>query len=169
MIFMEKRYIYALTAVAFFIVVSIHVNRLINSSLKDKTVEQEGSEDKSVLAPSVKLHPEDPSKYGIVVKKEDHIPGNQASWDAVMKKSFSQADVFNRMKDGAAFAEVKKSSKQIQEKLQRLNDRIKGCEKIKRANPGDTEIENRLQSLYRLKSTLTLLQDKISNSPAKKP
>ena len=159
----QKLYLYGFLAAAF-IVVSFLVNRSVGSSLKDKIVHS-SQEKAEPLAPSTKLNAEDPGRYGIVARKEERIPQTQGDWDAVVKKSFSHSEKLRHIKDNDVFAGIKKTPVEIEEKLRNLNDRIKKYEKIKRENPGDQETEERHQSLYMLKSTLTFLQDKISVSP----
>jgi len=166
----EKRAITIAAAVILFVIVSIPINRLIRSSFKEMVTNEEKNKNTGAMpAPVVRLNPEDPSKYGIVVKKEDRIPQDQSDWDTTVKKSFAQSKVLNRIKEDRAFDEVKKTPKELQRKLQRLDDRIKKFEKITKDNPADEDAEIRLQTLYMLKSTLTLLEDKISITPAKNP
>ena len=78
-----------------------------------------------------------------------------------MKKALVQSRALEALEDQDAFAGMKKTPQEFKKRLQMVDERIKGYERITQNNPSDEESQEKLQTLYMLKSTLTAMQSKI--------
>ncbi len=161
--------LYAL-CVIIFIALTVPINRSINSSVGTQLSlnKKRGNRD-SNSTPLEKTFPkmppkqhslaaEDPARYGILVKSDDRLPHNQAQWDLNMRKALAEPKGFGGKNMKLPFEKIEKAPKEFQKQLQRIEERIKAFEKLKRNNPDDQDVEKKLQTLYMLKATLTALE-----------
>lgn len=173
-----KQHILSLTIILvilfiFFIGVT---NRLINSYVNDSSIFKKRHENVIVIPrESVEtflqkpednaLIPEDPAQYNIQVITDRDLYLRQARWDVNMwndnmrnallhSKSAGPMAEGNRVPAGR-----EKTPKELKERLSRINRQIKELEKTERRSSRKQVEEMRLQSLYILKSSLTVLND----------
>ena len=168
--FDDKRYILIILSIILSIILTIPINRLIVSSVGrlPNKIETDVSNPSPSIAPSTKTlttkHPlisANPAKYGIVVQTEETMPRNQLQWDLYTEKILVKSKALDRMDEKKVFAGIKKTPRELKKRMNEINDQIKMYEKIKRNNPADPDAENKLDSLYMLKATLTALESKI--------
>ena len=172
--FDDKRYILIILSIILSIILTIPINRLIVSSIghslpskieADETNSSPSSlQSAKTIARTITkrpLIPTSPAKYGIVDQTEETMPRNQLQWDLYTEKVLVKSKALDRMDEKKAFAGIKKTSREFKKRMNEINDQIKMYEKIKRNNPADPDAENKLESLYMLKATLTALESKI--------
>ena len=149
------------------LVITSRINRLINSKIAQPPASETGVKENANFAPDVStipnnpLTPDDPAKYGIVVQKQEDLPRNQTQWDLHMKKVLVQSKALESMEGKKAFDGVKKTPQEFQQRVQLIDERIKNYEKMVQDDPSNESAQEKLQTLYMLKSTLTVMQDKI--------
>jgi hypothetical protein len=111
---------------------------------------------------------EDPAQYNIQVLTDRDLYLSQAQWDVDiwdvnMKKALLHSNAAGHMERG------KKTPKELKERLSRINRQINDLKKIDRKSPGNQTDELELQSLYILKSSLTVLEEQtVQKIPEKK-
>ena len=101
---------------------------------------------------------EDPARYNIEVITDRDLRLSEAQWDVDiwdvhMKKALLHAHAAEHLE------REKKTPKELKERLSRMNRQIKDLEKIGRKSPGNQTEEMKVQSLYILKSSLTILEE----------
>lgn len=101
---------------------------------------------------------EDPARYNIQVFTDRDLRLSQAQWDVDiwdvnMKEALLHSNAAGHLGRGG------KTPKELKERLGRINRQIKDLEKIDRKGPGNQTEEMKLQSLYILKSSLTVLEE----------
>ena len=105
---------------------------------------------------------EDPAQYNIQVLTDKNLSLSQAQWDVNMKTALLHSKTAGPMEGG------EKTPKELKERLNRINRQIKDLEKIDRKGPGNQSEEMKLQSLYILKSSLTVLEEAAGEKIPKK-
>ncbi|OGX26083.1 MAG: hypothetical protein A3D10_06650 [Omnitrophica WOR_2 bacterium RIFCSPHIGHO2_02_FULL_48_11] len=108
-----------------------------------------------------KLTVEDPLRYGVIVQKGDYGSWNDRQWEYYTSKTFSQSQALEHMEENNAFVLMKKTPEAFQKRWDSINQRIKIYEEKKHKNPSDMEAKQKLESLYHMRSTLSILKDKI--------
>ena len=155
------------------LVLTSRINRLINSKVAGLSASGTGVKEDEISAPDVPavannpLTPDDPAQYGIIVQKPENLPHNQNQWDIHMKKVLVQSKTLDRMENKKAFEEVQKSPEEFQKRLQIIDARIKNYETMVQDNPSDEEAQEKLQTLYMLRSTLMVMEGKIVEKAGK--
>ena len=154
----------AITLVILFVFFIGLTNTLINSYVNDPGILKEKREDVAAIPPEpVKilsqeptdkiLISEDPAQYNIQVLTGKDLPLSQMQWDVNIRTALLHSKTAGPMEGG------KKTSKELKERSNRINRQIKDLEKIDRKNSDDQAEEMKLQSLYILKSSLTVLEE----------
>ncbi|MBI5024657.1 MAG: hypothetical protein HZC18_06640 [Candidatus Omnitrophica bacterium] len=111
---------------------------------------------------------EDPARYNIQVLTDRDLHLNRAQWDVDMwdvnmKKTLLHSNAAGHMERRG------ETPKELKERLSRINRQIKDLEKIDRKSPGNQTEEMKLQSLYVLKSSLTVFEEQTEKKvPIKK-
>jgi hypothetical protein len=157
---------------------SILLNHLLLSSFKKETIQQETMIRKNMnqtiqkVEPKAKtvtrhesrnpLVPEDPSKYGIVSLERFYAPKTQAEWDAHIEKIFKDSQVLESQEGKNAIAKMATTEKQFNKTVEDVDKEIVHFEEERRENPFDEKIENRLQTLYKLKALSKVMKDKVT-------
>lgn len=167
----DKRHKFLIALTIIFIFVVIGINRLIYFSLKDENTSLPESKVglkpaqlvKSVSKTSVKrsVASQDPRRYGIVVQKEYRLSPGQAEWDNNLKMALGSKRTLDSLSRQNAFEGLNKTPKEFERQLQKINERIKTYEGLAHKDPSDEDVNQKLQALYMLKSTLVTLQDKV--------
>jgi hypothetical protein len=96
---------------------------------------------------------EDPARYNIQVLTDKDLSLSQAQWDVNMRTALLHS------KTARPVEGRKKSPKELKERLDRINRQIKDLEKTGPEGSGNQTEEMKLQSLYILKSSLTILEE----------
>lgn len=166
-----KQHILSLTIILFILLIVLIgvTNRLISSYVNNPGIFQNRHENVIVIPPEpVKtflqgpknntLISEDPARYNIQLLTDRDLRLSRAQWDVDiwdvnMKKALLHSNAAGHMGRG------EKTPKELKERLSRINRQIKGLEKTGRKSPGDQAEEMKLQSLYILKSSLTVLEE----------
>ncbi|HBO97010.1 MAG TPA: hypothetical protein DE315_05900 [Candidatus Omnitrophica bacterium] len=157
----------AITLVILFIFFIGLTNTLINSYVSDLgifkgrrenviAIPQETVKTVSQEPKNNTLISEDPARYNIQVFTDRDLRLSQAQWDVGiwdvnMKKALLHSNAAGHMDRGG------KTPKELKERLGRINRQIKDLEKTDRKSTGNQTEEMKLQSLYILKSSLTVL------------
>ena len=144
-------------------------NTLINSYVSDPGIFKEKREDVAAIprkpAKTLLQEPqnntlisEDPARYNIQVFTDGDLRLSQVQWDVDiwdvnMKKALLHSNAARHMDRGG------KTPKELKERLGRINRQIKELEKTDRKSPGHQTEKIKLQSLYILKSSLTVLEE----------
>ena len=172
-----KQHILSLTIILVILFVFLIgvTNRLISSYVNDSSIFEKRH--KNVVAipqEPVKtflqepkdntLISEDPAQYNIQVLTDRDLYLNQAQWDVNiwdvnMKKALLHSKAAGHMERNRMLEGGKKIPKELKERLSRINRQIKEQEKTGRSSSGNQVEEMRLQSLYILKSSLTVLEE----------
>ena len=110
-----------------------------------------------------KYHPkeDDPAKFNIKFQGQYDIPLTEKQWEYKMRQSLAPAG----QGDGAlqeSLAGIEKSPAEIDERIANLTSQIKEHEAVVLNNPGDRAAQARLQNLYMLKATLTVLKERVA-------
>ena len=171
----NKQHIWSLpiALIVLFIVFIGLTNWLISSYVNDPVIFKERHEhiaaiplelDKPLLQKPTDdlLTPEDPTEYNIQVFRDKALSISQAQWDINMKTALLYSPTTVYKEDG------KKTPRELKERLSRINRQIKDLEKKRQEDPGDQTEEMRLQSLYILKSSLTVLDQTAETKTPKK-
>lgn len=154
----------AITLVILFIFFIGLTNTLITSYVSDPGIFKERHENIAAIPPGpVKtllqetkdniLISEDPARYNIQVLTDTDLSLSQAQWDANMRTALLHSEAAGYRKGG------EKTPKEIKERLNRINKQIKDLEKTGPEGSGNQAEEMKLQSLYILKSSLTVLEE----------
>ncbi len=172
----DNRYKILVTlTVAFFLIV-IAINRFIYSSVKEKKVPYSSKKmitpKPSELVKTTSKVPskhavtsQDPHKYGIVAQKEFQLSPSQAEWDNNLKVTLGTRKILNSLSHQNAFEGLAKTAGEYERQQQKINERIKVYEGLAHKNPNDEDVNQKLQALYMLKSTLAVLKDKVVTKP----
>jgi len=107
------------------------------------------------------LVPDDPAKYGIISQSKDEVPRTQVGWDLFMEKAITKSKVLEDENANPALEKMKKTSEEFQTREQEVTKQISLFEKRLEANPSDEEAQERLQTLYMLRSLGKTLKDKV--------
>ena len=170
---LNKRTIILLSIFIFLLIFTSRINQIINSviggeSVAKKTVEgEENFEADPPGSPIDSNHvknpltPDAPARYGIFVQKQENLPHNQNQWEQHMKKVLVKSGALNSLEEQKAFDSVQKSPEEYKKRIQIIDERIRNYEKIVQNNPSDEEAQGKLQTLYMLKSTLTVMEKNI--------
>lgn len=153
-----------ITLVILFIFFIGLTNTLINSYVNDPGIFKERHENIAVipLEPAKTLLQEskdnilvsgDPAQYNIQVITNKDLSLSQAQWDVNMRTALLHSEAGGRMEG------EKKTPKELKERLNRIDRQINDLEKIDRKGSGNQAEEMKLQSLYILKSSLTVLEE----------
>ena len=137
-------------------------NTLINSYVNDPSIFKERYENIAAIplepVKTILQEPEDnilisenPAQYNIQVLTDKDLALSQAQWDVNMKTALLNSKTAEPVAGG------KKTPKELKERLSRINREIKDLEKRDRNASGNQAEEMKLQSLYILKSSLTVL------------
>ena len=118
-----------------------------------------------LVNPKNNLVVQDPKRYGVTVQQGDYSAWNERQWDSSTQKMFSQSEALDHMEQNNAFESMKKTPDAFQKRWDEINQRIKFYEVIKQRSPSNTEARKKLESLYRMRSTLSILKDKIVTPP----
>ncbi len=154
------------------------LNARVSSSLKEKSLESEkkparirplersqetvGEADKR----SPNKVPETGEAPGIYVQGEEKGFWTDAAWDAYVGKNFEEANLLDKEPDSRLFKNMQKTPENFKKRLEYVNLRIKDLEEQKGKDPYSIEIQKKLENLYGLRSTLLVLEDKITETPA---
>ncbi|MDP2654441.1 MAG: hypothetical protein Q8Q08_10480 [Candidatus Omnitrophota bacterium] len=107
-----------------------------------------------------RLVPDDPAKYAITAYQERPGFKNQAQWDSDVRRSLSAADWKTVTEKNPALTDPTHRQDELAERRARIDERIKVYEKLALDRPKDAEVRRQLQSLYMLRATLTVLEEK---------
>jgi len=108
------------------------------------------------------LAPDDPAKYNIKFQGEYDIPLTEKQWEDRMRQSLRQSSLNDKHPE-QLLEGVKKTPEQIDAQIADLQAKIKEYEAIA-LSTGDEKAKEKLQTLYMLKATLTVLKDKVTSS-----
>lgn len=167
----KQKYILLAAGIGILTVLSIPFNRLLYSSLKSNESAKQ-KEAKPIESEEIKSEgrnvptPENPAKFAILAQKKSDRPVNQSQSDAEMKKSLAQGKVLDLMEAESAFESIQMTPAEYKRRLEEINGRIKYFEGLKRDSVHHDEAIQKLETLYRLKSTLTVLKSKIISKKA---
>ena len=149
----------------------IVMNRFIRSALKmslsdvSKTDESQNQNQTAevFVEKNSKYHlvADDPDKYNIKSQGEQDIPLTQAQWEYRMRQGLKQSRADNA-NPALSLAGIEKTPEEIEGRINELNAQIKAYEAAALNNPGDRNAQEKLQTLYMLKATLTVLKDKVT-------
>ncbi|MDP2941109.1 MAG: hypothetical protein Q8N85_02485 [Candidatus Omnitrophota bacterium] len=99
------------------------------------------------------LIPADPRDYGMVVFNESSRPRSQDEWDRVLSQKIREMkercpkEVWDK-----AWEKKKEDPQKTAEKLQKIEAEIKKCNQILAQDPGNQEMQEKLEHLTMLKS-----------------
>ena len=148
----------------------IQVNRFIVSSIKEPSAPPQPQNLSTPMplvsasvADSIKI--QDPKKYGIIVKPEGQGLEGQMQWELYTENVSRQSNTLDFTNNPKALAMMQKTPQEFQNRLAEIDSRIKTYQKTLEKNPTDVDTQDKLESLYRLKTTLTVLKDKIIVEP----
>ncbi len=157
-------FILTITLVILFLFFIGLTNTLINSYVNDPGIFKERHEDIAIIPaepakPILQKHKdvllisEDPAKYSIQVLTDNDLSLSQTQWDVHVRTALLHS------KTAELTAGDEKTPKELKEKLNRINRQIKDLEKTDQKSPDDQSAKMKLQSLYILKSSLTVLDE----------
>jgi len=115
------------------------------------------------------LVPDDPAKYGIISQSKDEVPRTQLEWDLFMEKAVTKSKVLEDENAKPALEKMGKTPEEFQTREQAVTKQISLFEERLEVNPSDEEAQERLQTLYMLKSLGKTLKDKVVAPPANSP
>ncbi len=147
----KKKYIIFIlvTIIIFFLAVFylVETNKRIKSGTRRKMPD---FTEKKASSGSVVDNPED---YGIIITYEDDKPTTEEEWEKVLNKKMKglksqySSEAWNKIG-----AEVKKSQIKTEEKIEKINKRIREYREILRESPDNKKVRERLDRLILLKA-----------------
>jgi len=158
--------------VILFVVVK-SMNTTIERHLSDKTQKKESTEvskvygDNAVIEENL-LKVSDLSSYTIMAQKDGLAIRGQHHWDGITKRLVNEADFISDMEKSGVFMQTKMTRKDFKKQMKRINNRIEAYEQKVIAQPGNKYVEKKLQGLYRMKSSITTLQNALAHHRVKK-
>ncbi len=105
---------------------------------------------------------EDPRENNIVEQKGRESDHAQLQWDLYMEKVLMKSKAVKQMKEREIFKDIHKTPEELLSRIQLIDNQIQRYENQSRQKPQDEYALDNLQSLYMLKSTLTVLEESIS-------
>lgn len=163
----QKHFLIAL-GVLFFL--SIFANRFIRSSLQfaatDKKQDRKGKgvPKEVFIEENSKYHPvpDDPADFNIPLQDQG-VPLTEQQWEYRMREGVRSARGSAQSPERSLTGVVRKPA-EIDKKIAEIKTQIKEYEAAALNNPNDQAAQEKLQTLYMIKATLTVLKDRVTNS-----
>ncbi len=172
--------------VAFIIIIAtiFFIDRKIKQSLleSEKSIQQSESvkinQSKAKLSAQsdikseeivVKLTPEDPAKYGMVVNDAGTTPRTAEGWENQLRETFEKHKTLDSADAKKALEVAKTSETDYQKQMKDLDSHIELFQQKLTADPLDKDAEHQLQMLYQLKAVGKILREEVvtpETSPA---
>ena len=111
------------------------------------------------------LVPEDPAKYGIVSIPETQLPKDQLGWDVQMKSILVDSKLLETPEGKTAIQQMQTNRKNFTDIMGKVEKELANFENQQKQNPLDKNIENRVQTLYKLKAMGKILEEKVVTLP----
>lgn len=164
--------------VAFIIIIAtiFFIDRKIKQSLleSEKSIQQSESvkinQSKAKLSAQpettseeivVKLTPEDPAKYGMVVNDAGTAPRTAEGWENQLRETFEKQKTLDSEDAKKALKVAKTSETDYQKQMKDLDSHIELFQQKLTADPLDKDAEHQLQMLYQLKAVGKILKEKV--------
>ncbi len=100
------------------------------------------------------LSPDQPSRYDIVEQDEKDVPQDRGQWDYMIKKTFQDAGLEDRLKEDRQYRSLVTTYEEYQKRLAGVDSLIRINEEKLRADPGNATVRQQLEELNKLRSAL---------------
>lgn len=166
----SRRWIILYGLFAFFILTILLGNFFVKTMLKEVVMNVEslagadskrglGVQENLIVADGLLV--DDPSDVMIFVQKKDQGYRSELQWEFDMKQTMFNSKVIEQMDQDQRIAEFKDSAAEFNKRMRRIDNRIQFFENEKQRYPKNSDISDKLQNLYMLKSTMSVFKDKI--------
>ena len=138
---------------------------MINQSKAKLSAQPETTSEEIV----VKLTPEDPAKYGMVVNDAGTAPRTAEGWENQLRETFEKQKTLDSADAEKALEVAKTSETDYQKQMKDLDSHIELFQQKLREDPLNKESDDQLQVLYQLKAVGKILREKVvtpETSPA---
>jgi len=119
-----------------------------------------------MLTPQTRLGktviPDDPGRYKIGVRGESDTRADSARWDHDLQAVVSQPRVLSDLEKEGAFQGIRLDIPAFKRRARILRAQIARYENLVRQDPNDSDAQRILQNLYKLKSSLKVMEDAMS-------
>jgi len=110
-----------------------------------------------------KLVPADPADYGIVAIPKARLPRSQIEWEVQLSHLLEDSKILEQEEGREAIEKMNTSAEKFADTESKVDKEIATLEEQFQDQPFNANLENRLQTLYKLKAVGNIMKSRVTN------
>ncbi len=125
-------------------------------------VHDSGNKDDTAKSKDYDLVPADPADYGIVAIPQAKLPRSQIEWEVQMSHLLEDSGILERDEGKEAVGKMQTSPQKFADTESKIDKEIAAMEDRFQDEPFNAKLENRLQTLYKLKAIGNIMKKRVT-------